>query len=287
MMATSRNRLSTWLAAVALAAVVTPSLASAQSRLSLAERVGRLETQAQQAQGGVGVVNQVQLLQTQIQALQGQVEQLQHELQQLKQSNKDQYVDLDSRLARLEGGAPAALSGPAATGASGPDQLPDVQLGGPPVVAAPGDTPAVPTDTGVAAGTTPASPADAQADYDRAFDELRSGDFPAASRLFAAFIQRYPQSDLAPNAYYWLGESYYATQNYPIALDTFQNLLQRFPTSSKAAGALLKVGYSHYEMQQWDAAGDALNQVIQQYPGSTEARMAEGRLRALRVHANR
>lgn len=273
-----------WLAAVAFAAVAIPSMAPAQSRLSLAERVGRLEAQAQQEQGSVGIVNQVQMLQTQVQQLQGQVEQLRHELQQLQQSNKDQYLDLDSRLARLEGGAPVAAAGAATSAANATDQLPDVQLGASPV-SAPGDAPVVPADTALGA-TMPASPADAQADYDRAFDELRSGDFPAASRLFAAFIQRYPQSDLAPNAYYWLGESYYATQNYPIALDTFQNLLQRFPASSKAAGALLKVGYSYYEMQQWDAADAALNKVIQTYPGSTEARMAEGRLRALRVHTN-
>lgn len=284
MMATSRNRLRTWLAAVALATAVLPSLASAQSRLSLAERVGRLEAQAQQAQGGVGVVNQVQMLQRQIQELQGQVEQLRHELQQLQQSNKDQYLDLDSRLARLEGGAATVIGGSANSNGNGPEQLPDVQLG---ASALPNDGPVAPNESSTDMGAMPPSPADAQADYDRAFDELRSGDFPAASRLFAAFIQRYPQSDLAPNAYYWLGESYYATQNYPIALDTFQNLLQRFPASSKAAGALLKVGYSHYEMQQWEAASDALNQVIQRYPGSTEARMAEGRLRALRVHANR
>ena len=56
------------------------------SRLSLADRVTRLEQQAQaQNQGGTSLVNQVQQLQAQVQQLQGQVEELQHTLQQLEE----------------------------------------------------------------------------------------------------------------------------------------------------------------------------------------------------------
>ena len=78
------------------------AVAPAQDRLSLADRVSRLEQQAQQSQGGVGLVNQVQDLQSQVQQLQGQVEELQHQLQQMQDSGKAQYTDLDSRIARLE-----------------------------------------------------------------------------------------------------------------------------------------------------------------------------------------
>lgn len=259
--------------ALALAVATLPLVVSAQSsRLSLADRVSRLEQQAQQQQGGVGLVNQIQLMQNQLRDLQGQIEQLRHELDQLKERNRAQYLDLDSRLSRL-GGTPVAVPNAPATTAEPAEIVADSAQE--PVAEVP--PPAV----------VSASPEQVQADYDRAFAELRAGDFPAASRLFAAFIQQHPDSDLTPNAYYWLGESYYATQNYPIALESFQNLLRRFPDSSKAAGALLKVGYSQYELKQWDQARQTLNRVISAYPGSTEARMAEGRLRALDLHANR
>ena len=59
------------------------------------------------------------------------------------------------------------------------------------------------------------------------------------------------------------------------------------PDSQKAADALLKTGYAQYEMKQWDQAEATLNQVLQQYPDTTVARLAEGRLRALRLEARR
>jgi len=84
------------------------------SRLSLADRVARLEQQAQnQDQGGIGMVNQVQQLQQQVQQLQGQIEELQHQVQEAQDQHKAQYIDLDSRVGRIEkGGNPANANNP-------------------------------------------------------------------------------------------------------------------------------------------------------------------------------
>ena len=68
---------------------------------------------------------------------------------------------------------------------------------------------------------------------------LKDGRYAESARRFQQFIQQYPTNDLTPNAYYWLGESYYVTQNYKIALQSFQTLLQRYPESQKAPDALL------------------------------------------------
>lgn len=286
MFATAHNRLRGTLAALALAAAaMVPLAALAQDsgqRLSLADRVSRLEQQ--QSQGGIGLVNQVQQLQSQVQQLQGRVEELQHQLQQAQQTSKDQYVDLDSRLGRLEGRAPAA-SDSTAPADNGPVELGDVQLG-----QQTGGQSAANTSGQAAAQASPGgnentAGGDPQADYQHAFSALRNGDFAAASRLFNAFISQYPNTSLTPNAYYWLGESYYGTQNYQVALQTFQTLLKRFPDDAKAPGALLKVGYCQYELKQWDQARATLNQVRQQYPDTQEARLAEGRLRALGMQA--
>jgi TolA-binding protein len=77
------------------------------------------------------------------------------------------------------------------------------------------------------------------------------------------------------------------TQNYPISLDTFQKLLAQYPNSQKAPDALLKVGYCQYEMKHWDQAEATLNQVVQKYPDTTVARLAQGRLRALKLEGRR
>ena len=68
-----------------------------------------------------------------------------------------------------------------------------------------------------------------------------------------------------------------------IRIRAAQSLLDRFPQSAKAADALLKLGYCHYELREWNDAEAALNQVVQRYPDTTVARLAQGRLRALRL----
>ncbi len=294
-------------ATLSVAVVAFANPAAAQQRLSLAERVERLEQQADgQRQGGaVDLVNQVQALQSQVQSLQGQVEELKHALDEAKQRNRDQYTDIDSRIGRLEGRAPGATPAPgAAAAAARPEQPPDIDLGNPGAGAAParsgnvgeltatdhaatpvGETPkAVPT---VAAPPVPADPAAEGSTYNEAFAALKDGRYAESAKRFRTFIDQYPGSELTGNAYYWLGESYYVTQNYQIALEAFNTLLQRYPASQKAPDALLKVGYSQYELKQWEQAEATLNDVVQKYPDTTVARLAQGRLRALQTENRR
>ena len=250
------------------------------SRLSLADRVSRLEQQAQnQNQGGTTLVNQVQALQSQLQQMQGQIEELQHQLQEANDKNKAQYVDLDSRLGRLEGGAGAA-AGAQGKAANTTNPSPAASAPPPPVDAGKGGKPPA-----GAKGAAPANAATAQAAYDDAFKSLRGGDYAQASRGFRGFIQQYPDSPLLPNAYYWLGESYYATMNYQVALEAFQTLLSQFPQSEKAPDAMLKAGYSQIELKQVDAGKATLKAVSTKYPGSKAASLAQERLRRLQLQS--
>ncbi|HEY6985945.1 MAG TPA: tol-pal system protein YbgF [Rhodanobacteraceae bacterium] len=302
------------MATAALLASAVVALPASAQRLSLAERVERLEQQQAGGQGGnaVDLVNQINALQQQVQTLQGQVEELKHQLDEAKQRNKDQYIDLDSRIGRLEGHAPGGAPPPAAGAGANPNTPPpDIQLGGgraeeapptpeqAPASARGGDVPERARknvgelhedergDLGAPPnGAAPAASADAageQPTYDAAFAALKDGRYAEAARRFQSFLSQYPNSGLAANATYWLGESYYVTQNYQVALQSFQTLLQRYPESQKAPDALLKVGYSQYELKQWDQAEATLQQVVKSYPDTTVARLAQGRLRALQT----
>jgi len=241
-------------------------------RLSLSQRVSRLEqtqqNQQQSSNQGVVLVNQVQNLRAQVQQLQGQIEVLQHQLKLMQQTSKDQYVDLDSRLRRLEKGAPAGSSSAAAP--ARPASVATASTATP--TAASGSAPA-------SAATTPADPQAIQDAYNQAFTSLRNGQFVDSARQFRDFIQQYPQSSLAPNAYYWLGESYYTVQNYDVALKTFQRLLALYPDSDKTPGALLKAGYCQDALHQEGQAQKTLQSVIAKYPGSTVAKLAQQRLK--------
>jgi len=288
-----------FICAAALLAAVAFSVPAQAQRMSLAERVTKLEQdQAGQngAQANIDLVNQINALQSQVQTLQGQIEELRHQVDETKSRNKEQYIDLDSRLARLEGrGGPAPAAAGAAAGNNG--QLQDITLGATPAAPppgaavaprAPGGAPppnSAPPPAAAADAAPTANAGDEKADYDQAFSALKDGRYAESARRFQAFIGQYPNSELTPNSYYWLGESYYVTQNYPISLDTFQKLLAQYPNSQKAPDALLKVGYCEYEMKKWDQAEATLNQVVQKYPDTTVARLAQGRLRALKLEA--
>ena len=267
--------------ALASAMLFALPVAAQDTRLSLADRVARLEQQSQAQAGTTTLVNQVNDLQQQVSQLQGQIEELQHQNQQLQDSQKAQYADVDSRLGRIEkGGVPAQPAAAQGTPPAAQPPAPSSQGN-----AVPGSAAGAASGSAAAAPATgaPSQPANAdqQAAYDAAFKSLRAGDYVTASRGFRDFLVKYPDSPLAPNAYYWLGESYYVTMNYPVAIEAFQRLGKQYPQSDKVSDGLLKVGYCQIELKQQDAAIATLKQVGAKYPGTKAAGLAQERLRRL------
>lgn len=262
--------------ALAAAMAVAPG-AWAQSRASLSDRVDALEARDQaERQQNMELLNRITQLESDVKQLRALVEQMQNDNQQAGERSKAQYIDLDSRLGRLEAGAQQAPP-PAQPPAAKPSTRPPATK---PSAAKPSAQPVPPPQT----AATAVGSSD-QAAYSAAFGTMKSEQYADSAKQFGAFVQQYPDSPLAPNAYYWMGESYYVTQNYQYALDAFQNVLTRYPDSPKAPAALLKIGYCQDGLKQRDAAQATLRQVIAKYPNSEEAGQAQSRLRALSMDA--
>ena len=247
-------------------------------RISTGDRLTALEQQlTAMRSGNLDLLNQLGELKTEVQSQRAQIEELQQQLEQQKQSGRTQYLDLDGRLNRLESGAapPEAMPSPvAATPAA------------PPVAPAPAVQTPVVQDTpprGYGDPATLGKSVDERGAYNAAFDALKAGRYADAARMFQAFLDLHPSGAYAPNAIYWLGESYYVTQNYALAQEQFQFLIERYPTHDKTAGALLKVGLCQYGLRQLDDAEATLGAVVSRYPGSEAARTAADRLRAIQL----
>jgi tol-pal system protein YbgF len=236
------------------------------------------------------LVIQVQELQDEVRNLRGQLEEQSLELENLKRRQRDQYLDLDQRLSDMRNSQPVSTGGPpgiAATSVQGSTVLPPAEDA--PEVREPLTTRSSVTGIGqpLAQSQTPAeTAAEEKAAYDRAFQALKELRYADAAEKFQSFLERFPNSEYSDNAQYWLGESYYVTRNYDIALTAFQELMDRYPDSPKVPDALLKMGYTHYELKQWDSARAALTQVQESYPGTTLARLAESRLRGMRMEGH-
>ena len=244
--------------------------ASAQ-RVSTADRLTTLEQQlAAMRSGNLDLLNQLGQLKTEVQSLRAQIEELQQQHEQYKQTGRTQYLDLDSRLNRLESATPQPAPAPQTGSPAAPAAAaqPAVQDTAPRVY---GDA------------STLGKGADERTAYNVAFDLLKAGRYAESARAFLGFLEAYPNGTFTPNAMYWLGESYYVTQNYALAQEQFQTLLDQYPTHDKAGGALLKVGLCQYGLRQLDAAEATLEKVIARYAGSEAARTADDRLRAIQL----
>jgi tol-pal system protein YbgF len=114
--------------------------------------------------------------------------------------------------------------------------------------------------------------------YQKAFNMLRAKNYGGAARDFSGFLRTFPNSSLAANSQYWLGECYYGQRRFQEAIDEFERVFTFYPSSNKVPASLLKIGYSHLELQQPSMARSVFQQLVRTHPQSPEAIKAHGRL---------
>ena len=232
-------------------------------------RIIKLEEQIRNI-GVVELLRQLEQVNAELARLRGQLEVIGNENQQLQKRQRDFYLDIDSRLKRLEGGA-----------------APGTPAGSPPVAPPPAATPPV---SAAPAGVEPVSlrtptredQAREVKAYDAASNLFRRNDFSSAIEAFRAFVKDYPASQLAPNAGYWIGISYANLRDYRSALAAQEEVIQRYPQSPKAPDALLAIAAIQAEQGDNGSARNTLEDIIARFPGSEAAGKARTRLAALR-----
>ena len=143
-----------------------------------------------------------------------------------------------------------------------------------PVPPAPGDT------TQPAAATPPGAPSPGPATlYKLAYDQMSRGSHATARPAFQDLITKYPTSDLAPDAQYWIGETYLAEGNSGAADSVFNLVVSTYPRATRAASALYKHGLYLQKAKRDREARQVFQSVIDKYPRSDEADLARDQLR--------
>lgn len=184
-------------------------------------------------------------------------DELRQDLTLLRDELSLQVADHEQRLAKLDAGLAAAPAAPSAVSPS------PTTAAAPPVV------------------TTPAGESAPEL-YDRALKKIREEqDFNAGRELMEAFLKRYPEHDLAVNAAYWIGETYYAEKNYEQAILQFEEIIQKYGDHPKVASAMLKQALAFESTGDQATARLLLQRVIERYPLSDEAGKAKQKLQTL------
>ena len=215
-------------------------------------------------------------------------------LGQLERQTRDQAAEVQRQLASLQART-EALSGELSRLSARLDELSQrletlsrqVRATSPPAPATPRPVP-----------VPPRSPGGLQASdvYQTAYIDFSKGSYPLAIAGFREFLRRFPDSELANNAQYWIGEAYfslargYANQGHADkvggaleqAVQEFRKVIVNYPRGEKVPTALYKEALALVELRQPSLAEARLKYLLEHFPQSEEAPLARERLASLK-----
>jgi tol-pal system protein YbgF len=116
--------------------------------------------------------------------------------------------------------------------------------------------------------------------YEASLAQLRRGSLSTARLGLREMLRQYPTSERAPDALYFIGQSF-ASENPDSAAAYYRQVVDKYPTSPRAAAALYNLGLLAERRKDMAGARDAYQRVTQKYPQSDEAALARDRLKAL------
>ena len=219
-----------------------------QKDAAIDDRIVKLEGSIKNL-GLLELVNQIEELKADLARLRGQIEVLNNQIATVDKKQRDFYLDIDSRLRRLEqpGGAAKPATGPGAT---------------------------APLDPKEAAKQEAAE----KKSYETAYGLFLRKDYVKAISAFQAFINDHASSQLVPSAQYWMGLSHHNLRDLKSALSIQQGLIKQYPESSKAPDAMLAIASIEAEQGDNASSRNRLEDIIARYPNSEAASKARQRL---------
>jgi tol-pal system protein YbgF len=113
----------------------------------------------------------------------------------------------------------------------------------------------------------------------QAFDQ---GDSDAAREKFQELIKKFPRSERADNAQFWIGEIYYREKWYEKAILEYQKVIENYPKGNKVPASLLKQGLAFLNLGDKNNSRLILKELIKKYPNSNEAQIAKDKVKSLK-----
>ncbi len=248
------------------------------------------ELQPQQNTEAIRALSEIIELKVELKLLRNSIEELQFESENTRKRQQDLSQDLDRRLSSLEQNQQALMT------AVEEDKTNENNN------AVTDDTEAVQVDDSLSAGITDdgtqdldtntiettVQPAEStavsveeQQVYDSAFELLKQSRYEDAISMFQSLSTRWPQSELADDAYYWMSEARYVNREFEVALNGFRTVVTQYADSQRVPEALLKIGYIQYDIGAYTEAADTFREILTRFPGHQVTVSAQTRLRRI------
>lgn len=195
-------------------------------------------------------------------------------------SLKDALADLSARLERmdakitdLKNQIQVMQSPPAAPGSNGGASVPGGTSALLPATGMPGQASALPS--GMSADKS----------YNDAATDLQTGKTDLAYNEFQQYLTYFPNTELAANAQYYIGEIDYNRGHYPEAVKAFDAVLEHYPNNPKTSDAHLMKAYALLKSNQRNRAVQEFRILVKSYPNTDNSRRALQQLRSLGLSA--
>ena len=117
--------------------------------------------------------------------------------------------------------------------------------------------------------------------YETTLETYKKAQYDQALIGFKSFIEKYPKSDLADNAQFWVGECYMGLNQYEQAILAYQEVIKKYPKGNKVPNAMLRQAFAFYEIKDKVSSRLLLKKIIKEYPDSSEAKIASAKLKTL------
>ena len=180
---------------------------------------------------------------------------------------------LNDRIARLEEGGAAAA--PAAVSTPAPAR--------PARTVPAGEAPAAPQSQTLSPQPGPALVgAKIAGDYRNAIVLFGQSKLSDARRAFQEVFEADQHGDLADNALFWIGETYFAAKDYVNAMRYYARVTTEYADQNKAPDALLKTALAQERTGDLALARKTLQQVVERYPYSSSASTAKQELQRIK-----
>jgi tol-pal system protein YbgF len=141
---------------------------------------------------------------------------------------------------------------------------------------------AVPGQQGQAGNTAgPPAGMTAEKTYTDARRDLQTGNTDLALQEFQQYLTYFPNTELAANSQYYIGEIYFNKGDYNNAIPAFDAVLERYPENPKTADAHYMKGLALVKAGQRNRAVQEFRTLVSNYPRTDNARKAQQQLRAL------
>jgi len=117
--------------------------------------------------------------------------------------------------------------------------------------------------------------------FDIGYKNFNDGNYAQARQNFRAFLREDPKAKEAPDATFWIADSYYKEGLYEESILEYQRLIDVYPRDPRVPLAYLKQGMGLMKLNKDEEAKLFFQTLIDKYPGSPEADEARKKISEL------